>query len=70
MRYLTDAERARVRAVIAEAGARADARAPLAWLQIEGRGQQRITLQTWPGGEELLLGTTDPQARRVTWLAR
>ncbi len=69
MRYLTEAGRKEVRSVIEAAGARADASAPLAWLQLEGAGVQSITLQTWPGGEERLLGKTDPQARRVRWLA-
>lgn len=70
MRYLTEAGRQRVRSVIEAAGERADAAAPLAWLQLEGPGGvQQITLQTWPGGTERLLGTSDTQARQVRWLA-
>lgn len=68
MRYLTEAGRKEVRALIEAAGARADATAPLAWLQLEGAGVQSITLQTWPGGETRLLGRSDPQARQVRWL--
>jgi len=68
MRYLTEAGRARVRSVIEAAGASATSSAPLAWLQLEGVGVQDISLRLWPGGEERLLGKTDPQARRVRWL--
>lgn len=69
MRYLTDAGRAEVRQIIEDAGARADASAPIAWLQIEGTGTQEIRLQVWPGGEERVLGRCDPQARHVRWSA-
>ncbi|MFN8224681.1 MAG: DUF2332 domain-containing protein [Gaiellales bacterium] len=69
MRYLTEAGRAEVRQLIEDAGARADAGAPLAWLQIEGGGTQEIRLQVWPGGESRLLGKCDPQAQHVRWHA-
>ncbi len=69
MRYLTTDGRREVTEIIERAGQRASRSAPLAWLSLEGPGGvQQITLRTWPGGEERLLGKADAQARRVRWL--
>jgi hypothetical protein len=71
IRYLTDAGRARLRTVIAEAGRRATARAPFAWLRMEaGRGlQTEVRLTQWPGGRERVLATAGYHGRPVRWLA-
>lgn len=68
--YLDPARRERTAALLAAAGARADARAPLAWLRMEGDGQApgaAITLTVWPGGETRLLGRTDFHGAWVRW---
>ena len=57
--YLSTAERAAARSAIEDAGRRADASAPVAWLRLEphpepGAGAE-LRLTTWPGpGEEVL----------------
>jgi hypothetical protein len=54
--YLGDEERAALFDCIREAGERADADAPLAWLRMEPNDDRAdIRLTTWPGGEERLL---------------
>jgi hypothetical protein len=56
MQYLDESEREEFGAVVADAGARADAGAPLAWLRMEPDGERAaIRITTWPGGEERLL---------------
>jgi hypothetical protein len=51
--YLSDDERAALFAAIAEAGARASADAPLAWLRMEPADDRaNLDLTVWPGGEE------------------
>jgi len=66
--YLPRAERDRVAALIEEAGARATARAPLAWLRLEPGGDQaEIRLRQWPGGSERVLGTATFHGREVRW---
>jgi len=68
--YLDPARRDRAEALLAEAGARADAQAPLAWLRMEGDGQAPgagITLTLWPGGETRLLGRVDFHGAWVRW---
>lgn len=69
--YLSEEERTRVGALVAAAGARATASAPLAWLRLElfGSPKAELRLARWPGGEEHLLARADPQGRWVTWLA-
>jgi hypothetical protein len=60
----------RVTAHIEAAGARASARAPLAWLRYEldpEAGRPSLRLRTWPGGDELL-AWTHPHGRSVQWL--
>jgi hypothetical protein len=56
MQYLPEPEREDFAAVVVEAGGRATAEAPLAWLRMEPDGERAaIRLATWPGGEDRLL---------------
>ena len=58
MQYLGDAEREAFEAGVREAGERASAEAPLAWLRMEpAGGWAEVRLTTWPGGEDRLLAT-------------
>jgi hypothetical protein len=67
--YLSEAERDRVSALIAAAGARATATAPLAWLRLElmGSTEPDLRLTMWPGGAETLLAHADAHGRYVRW---
>ncbi len=70
--YVPVDEQQRIRGLVEDAGRRADADRPLAWLRHEDSGpagQIEIRLQTWPGGEERVLGRGHPHGRRVEWLA-
>jgi hypothetical protein len=65
--YLSEAERDDVQRCISAAGARATAQAPLAHLQMEmlSRPECDVILQTWPGGEEMVLAHAHPHGRYV-----
>ena len=67
--YLSEDERARVNDVIAAAGDRATAGAPLAWLRLEllTTPEPDLLLTHWPGGAETLLGRADAHGRYVRW---
>jgi hypothetical protein len=71
--YLTPTERRSVEGVLAEAGARATRRAPLARLSLEserGTGDHHrflVRLTCWPGGVEELVGTAQGHGPPVTW---
>ena len=68
--YLPPEARALGEAIIAEAGSRATADAPLARLQMEaddGREGVTLSLQVWPTGEIRELGRADPHGRWVKW---
>jgi hypothetical protein len=68
--YLDHATAARLRAAIDDAGRRATARAPFAWLRLEPGGEQaEVRLDLWPDGGERLLATCGFQRGQVTWLA-
>lgn len=69
--YLSDAERARVTALLAAAGARATSAAPLAWLRFDllGAATPEVRLTLWPGGDEILLACADAHGRWVEWKA-
>jgi hypothetical protein len=55
MLYLPEQERREFERTIEEAGRRADAAAPLAWLRMEADGERAaVRLRTWPGGEDRL----------------
>jgi hypothetical protein len=69
--YFPEATKARIAAVLEQAGAAAGAGAPLAWLRYEhDPGEERITLRlrTWPGGEERLLAHCHPHGSSIRWL--
>jgi cytidylate kinase len=68
--YIPHEERDRIRATLAEAGERATARAPLAWLRMEPGGEQtELRLTTWPGGDERLLAAAGFHGSPLRWLA-
>ena len=69
LHYLSDASRERMLAAIAQAGARASAEAPFAWLQMElGGDLANVQLTMWPGGEEHLIARAGYQGPPVKWL--
>jgi hypothetical protein len=58
MQYLSEAEREAFEANVGEAGERASAGSPLAWLRMEPAGGfTEVRMKTWPGGEDRLLAT-------------
>jgi hypothetical protein len=66
LQYLDQPSRDRMRAVIEDAGARATAAAPLAWLRMEPGGEQaEVRLMCWPGGTDRLVATTSFHGRDV-----
>src|SRR3954469_2240081 len=66
--YMTDDDRARITQTLADAGERATDSEPLAWLRMEpGADQTDITLTTWPGGEERVLGEAGYHGKPVRW---
>jgi len=68
--YVPRAERDRIRATLAAAGARAAASAPLAWLRMEPGGDQtEVRLTTWPGGDERLLAAAGFHGSPLAWRA-
>lgn len=68
--YLPEPERARIDATMREAGARATARAPLAWLRMEGArlDEAELRLLLWPGGADHLLARVHWHAAWIHWL--
>ncbi len=69
MLYLGEDGRTRLTEVIHEAGERATADAPLAWLRMElGGDEADVHLTTWPGGEERLVARAHYHGSPVTWL--
>ncbi len=68
--YLDAGTRQRITAALQEAGSRADADAPLAWLRMEPDGPDTTLEATvWPGGRTELLARAGFHGRPVTWLA-
>lgn len=70
--YLPRATQARVRAALADAGARAHAGAGLAHLafeSVDGTEKTALSLTLWPGGERRVLADAHPHGRWVRWLA-
>jgi hypothetical protein len=54
--YMSNDGRERIRQLLAHAGERASAEAPLAWLSMEpGEAEADVHLTTWPGGERRLI---------------
>ncbi|WP_062343726.1 DUF2332 domain-containing protein [Novosphingobium sp. CCH12-A3] len=70
--YLPAETRARIEALMAQAGAKADASRRLAWVMLETNRQtfrHELTVRYWPGGEEpALLGTAHAHGAWVEWL--
>ncbi|HET8672449.1 MAG TPA: DUF2332 family protein, partial [Thermoleophilaceae bacterium] len=64
-----------LRALIEDAGARATADAPLAWLAMEPPANPdeqplaEVRLRLWPGGDERLIALTGYHGRPIHWLA-
>jgi hypothetical protein len=59
--YFTDPVRVAFHRALEEAGARASAAAPLAWLRFESTPENRgygTTITEWPGGAERLVATS------------
>jgi len=68
--YFPAKVRARGAALIAAAGARAQADAPLAWFAFEADGNSpgaALSLRLWPGDEGVSLGRADFHGRWVRW---
>lgn len=69
--YLPPETRARIEALMAEAGARADASRRLAWVMLETNRQtfrHELTVHYWPGGTEPeVLGTAHAHGAWVEW---
>lgn len=72
LQYMTAADRERVDATIATAGARATATRPLARIGLEwapGRAEVQLRLTCWPGGHSVLLATCHPYGNWIDWRA-
>jgi hypothetical protein len=70
--YFTKETRARVRAIIDAAGARATKDAPLAWLSMEQYAMDQLPelrLTLWPGGETRKIAHAHPHGAWIEWLA-
>jgi hypothetical protein len=69
LQYLSPERRHRFREALADAGRRATATAPLAWLRMEPAGKRaELRLTTWPEGAEQVLATAGYHGRPVWWL--
>jgi hypothetical protein len=69
LQYLDRKSREEALGAIADAGVRATADAPVAWLRMEPGGEQaEVRLTLWPGGNERLVATTGFHGRPVRWL--
>lgn len=67
--YFPEATQAAAAATFADVGAQATPDAPLARISMEadgGRGAE-LTLQVWPGGENMTLGRVDFHGRWIDW---
>jgi hypothetical protein len=70
MMYLSDSTREGMIAAIEDAGSRASAAAPVAWLRMElGGDDAEVSLTTWPGGEDRVIARAGYQGGHVHWLA-
>lgn len=74
MQYVARDERTRVIETLRDAGGRASAGAPLAWLRFEpvkdeqGNWIHRADLTLWPGGDTRMLAISSPHGPPVRWL--
>jgi hypothetical protein len=70
--YLAPAAQRRLRTLIQEAGRRASAAAPLAWLRLEiddFKRHPRLLLSLWPGPQDLHLADAQAHGREIFWHA-
>ncbi len=68
LQYLPRSTFQRMRNLLRAAGERADRDAPLFWLRMEPAGEfADLRMRAWPGGHDLLLGTTDYHGPPVHW---
>jgi len=70
--YFSTETRTRVRATLDDAGARATATAPLAWLSFEQYAVDQLPelrLTQWPGGETCTIARAHPHGAWIEWLA-
>jgi len=70
LQYFGEAERATFLAALAQAGAAATYKTPIAWLRLEHDALMddfSLRLTLWPGGEETLLALAHPHGRSVGW---
>ena len=68
--YLSNADRARFKRVMAAAGQAATHDSPLAWLRFEpGRNIAEVRLRLWPGSKDQLLARSGFHGKPVYWLA-
>lgn len=66
IQYFDPSSRDRFLATLTQAGARATAASPLAWVRMEPGGEQaEVRVTTWPGGVERLVATTGFHGRDV-----
>ncbi|MBU0669123.1 MAG: DUF2332 domain-containing protein [Alphaproteobacteria bacterium] len=69
--YIQPGERARIEALMAEAGKRATPEAPLAWVSLEAdrdTHRHELAVRYWPGGESWRnLGAAHPHGAWVEW---
>lgn len=67
--YLSEPAREGVTTLIEDAGARATAAAPLAWLRFDlfGNATYEVQLRVWPGGEMRTIAAACPHGRWVDW---
>ncbi|MBI1181563.1 MAG: DUF2332 family protein [Alphaproteobacteria bacterium] len=71
--YFPPETRTMFETAIREAGSRASAAAPVAWLRLEApdiRSYPELRLTLWPGGAERLLATAHPHGAFADWTAR
>ncbi|MDE0803261.1 MAG: DUF2332 domain-containing protein [Acidimicrobiales bacterium] len=70
LQYLPRSSFDRMRSALQRAGERATAETPLFWLRMEPAGVVAdLQLQSWPGGEDRVLGTTGFHGPPVDWTA-
>jgi hypothetical protein len=67
--YIPEQGQRRLERAIVEAGRRADAAAPFAWLRMEPESEAAAALRLtlWPGGETLFLADVDYHGRWLCW---
>jgi hypothetical protein len=71
LQYFSDEDAARLRALLADAGGRASADAPLAWVRLEPRrltdADAELRVTTWPDGHDRHVARTSPHLGPVRY---